>query len=114
MSAKTQQELIDLHWNEPQLEIIDRAIERIEKGNSNFCCGAIHISVRMALVEHKIDYNSEHALAGLYHSQFARFCLNSKKKLPRWWNSTPSPNNKIRRLEALRAFRQACIDAAKT
>lgn len=114
MSAKTQQELIDLHWNAPQLEIIDRAIERIENGPSNFCCIAINISVRRALAEHKIDYSSEWVIARLYTSQFTRFCLNSKKKLPRWWDSTPSPRNQIRRLEALRAFRQACIDAAKT
>lgn len=38
MSAKKQQELIDLHWNEPQLEIIDDAIDSIEKGHDNYCC----------------------------------------------------------------------------
>lgn len=114
MSAKTQQELIDLHWSAPQLEIIDDAIERIEKDRSRFCCIALSASVGRALAEHEIYYNSKWAIAHLYSSQFARFCLNSKKKLPRWWNSDPSPNNKIRRLKALRAFRQACIDAAKT
>jgi hypothetical protein len=94
MSAKTQQELIDLHWNEPQLEIIDRAIESIEKGRYVFCCLAIYRSVGRALAEHKIDYNSKWAIARLYQSQFARFCLNSKKKLPRWWNSAPAPTTK--------------------
>lgn len=94
MSTKKQQELIDLHWNEPQLEIIDRAIESIEKGRHVFCCLALTASVGRALAEHKIDYNSKCALAGLYHSQFARFCRNSKKKLPRWWNSPPAPTTK--------------------
>ena len=106
----TPREFLSLHWSAPQIEVIDRAIDLITSGQRFFCCFALGAAVAEAGGLNSKSF----AVARLYKSQFERFCASRNGgHLPKWWNGKSAGANARRRIAALRAFRKACITAAK-
>lgn len=106
----TPQEFIDLHWSAPQIEVIDRAIELIESEREIHCCYALSYAIRETFNQ----CGAYHEVSILYLQQFSKLCAQQNEgDLPMWWNSCYSTKAKRRRIAALRAFRAACIAAAK-
>lgn len=105
----TPREFIDLHWSAPQIEVIDRAIELIESEREIHCCHALSYALRESLNRcgaHQFEVSL------LYRQQFSKLCAQQNDgALPRWWDSCYSAVAKRRRIAALRAFREACIEA---
>ena len=89
----------------PDLAVIDRAIEILESRSHYaglFSC-------------HALMFAESGSLAGVseYARQYEMWTKKSKDRLPVWWG-TRSGLHIGSRITALKSFRQACIDAAKT
>lgn len=93
----------------PNLAVIDRAIALVEIGRNAFTCYALQCAV------HDVEgrpWISERST--LYCRQWREFnCHRNGGRFPKWWNKAYSPRRKASRVAALRAFKQACIEAAK-
>lgn len=96
----------------PDLAVIDAAIERVrqrgELGWAPFSCYALEWAV-LGEYQH-LRVSAQQLILRRYKEQFARHAAGCRKK-PWWWNSPIAGAEP--RIRALRAFRRACIEAAK-
>lgn len=109
-------------WNAPpSLAVIDRAIEIIKAGEpTHFSCHALEAAVLE--VEFGVRWYGPSHWSGavfaqrmqertwLYRKQYRR-CVRFSPGSALWWDS--ASRYKKERIAALKAFKQACIDAAK-
>ena len=94
--------------SKPDIGIIDYAIRLIELDQVYHPC----VALSHACVAFGGDYNGSHddALSGTtYRDQYELLMKKKNGKMPYWWDNY----NKKARLEALRKFRAACIEAGK-
>lgn len=96
------------HRYGPDLAVIDAAIQCTENGYTEFTCFAISRSLLALHGEH--DYLN---WLSKYRSQYRAFCMANALQLhtARWWDKSHTTGRKKWRIAALKAFRQACIDA---
>lgn len=82
----------------PDLAVIDRAIELVRTGvyHGWYSC--------WALSDCCINYDNE------YTRQYTRWIKESKGRLPDWWGGEALRHTGAR-INALKSFRQACVDA---
>lgn len=88
----------------PDLRVINLAIKLIASGKQHYTC--------LALIDAARHYNSP--VENLYSNQYRRFVFNDDNDCdwpPIWWNSISQ--HKTERIQALKAFKQACINAGK-
>lgn len=99
----------------PNLKVIDKAIEFIEKGakhsdtwkrrSSKYSCCAI---MNAGLAVHPTADDCYDT----YLSQYRMFVKSQNKgRLPGWWDNLGAPRH--HRISALKAFKKACIKAGK-
>lgn len=108
----TIEEWYAMHLAAPQLEVIDCAIRRLERGDSRTVGGALMIAIAISReTSGVLTYGPQaYKMYKLYNSQYKQFCIKHYGHLPIWWGSSLFINLKI---NSLKLFRQACIDAAK-
>lgn len=87
----------------PDLAVIDKAVRRIEKRLDAQTCWALF---------HASDDIGGYPNNNVYVRQFRAFVTDQDSHFPIWWNNCYTAANKKHRIAALKAFRQACIDAA--
>lgn len=95
----------------PSLEVIDEAIRLVKKGDIVFSCSALYAAVKTVAPDDYCKFGDEYA------AQYKQFVWQSENGRPDWWNALPlwAPRaNQAARVRALKRFRKACIDAAKT
>lgn len=98
--------------NKPKIEVIDLAIELVRKAYKTSCLRAEKYScVALARAAEQIHGTGD---VSIYADQYQQYCQSRERWLrnPRWWNDINNYRSKPR-IAALKAFRQACIDAAK-
>jgi len=83
------------------IRVIDYAIQYIEWGGTYSCRG---------LGDGANDYRRDPEIYWDQYGTYVRSLNNGS--LPWWWNKWKSPESVQARLQALRGFKQACIDAA--
>lgn len=108
----TIEEWYAMHLAAPQLEVIDCAIRRLERGDSRTVGDSILevLAIDRDVKDVKTYGPQAFKIYELYNSQYKQFCIKHYGHLPIWWGSSPFINLKIK---SLKLFRQACIDAAK-
>lgn len=108
----TIEEWYAMHLAAPQLEVIDCAIRRLERGDSRTVGDALMdaLSINRATKEVATYGPQAFKIYELYKNQYRQFCIKHYGHLPIWWGSSLFINLKIK---SLKLFRQACIDAAK-
>jgi hypothetical protein len=111
--AKSFKEFIEHNYKTPNLKIIDRAIELLETDpRRQQCCLALWDAFReeykRCFGDHAGSFDCISIMEDLYSNQLREMFGNSS-----WWNGKRNPENKARRLAALKKFRKACVLAAK-
>lgn len=93
--------------DEPDMSVINDAIDLINYGISTYSCVALALSAKMRK-KHSADVTE-------YMRQYSMvICGVDSSRIPYWWNMANSREKfKKARIRALIKFRQACIDAAK-
>lgn len=105
---------------QPDIRVLDLAIEYMKLGASSFSCVAIEYAVHHVFIGKNI--RALERLTRKYQRQYELVTLkNNDQCHPNWWNKyssvywTYSTRQRMRahRVAALKRFRKACIDAAK-
>ncbi len=92
----------------PDLRVIDLAIERIASDVNHFSCFALAMAENSRCEGIAPEANRDN----LYVAQYTTFIYKRNGgNFPGWWNS--GNTCKEQRIEALKAFRRACVKAGK-
>jgi hypothetical protein len=110
-------EWVRKHTAEPQMEIFDRAIERIETKQNGYTCialGKVTLeSFRYATGVSDIDHDTYRTyyttVDDLYVTQWRSMWTDKNHNIAYWWNENSSRDRK-QKVRAMRFFKKLCLE----